>query len=125
MNLVQKDEIDVYDSSDNTDSNNDDDNDIKIPHYDYLKYKSRTISLTDSNFTKDSSSNTFLPDNQINRECFVSQNIVNYEQLLKVIVIGKTGAGKSLFIQSLLQQDRYKERDNIPTLNLAYSPTLT
>lgn len=65
MNLEGKEEKELYDSSDDNGSDYDG---IQISHHNYLKYKARKSSLSDSNNTKDSFSNTFLPYNQIIRE---------------------------------------------------------
>lgn len=56
---------------------------------------SPTTKSTGSNHSDDSNPNF--------KEFFLNQNIINYDDLLKIVIIGETGAGKSLFISKLNQ----------------------
>lgn len=58
---------------------------------DYSFHSSNTLSTF---------SNTVVQD-----ESFISQNLIVYDELIKLIVIGNKGAGKTLFIKKIMNED--------------------
>lgn len=74
---------------------------------DYKSLKNQ-ISLKDfenniniSPTTKSTGSNRSGDNDHNYKEFFLNQNIINYDDLLKIVVIGETAVGKSLFISQL------------------------
>ena len=61
-------------------------------------------------------SNTYL---QEDKEIFISQNLIVYDELLKLIVIGNKSVGKSTFIKKLIN-----EESNGPTMALEINKTI-
>ena len=61
-------------------------------------------------------SNTYL---QEDKESFISQNLIVYDELVKLIVIGNKSVGKSLFIKKLSNEEM-----NGPTMTLEINKTI-
>lgn len=73
---------------------------------DYSFHSSNTLSTFSNTVIQD--------DSNINlKESFISQNLIVYDELIKLIVIGNKGAGKSLFIKKIMNED----------INSSYMPT--
>lgn len=71
---------------------------------------SSPLSITTTNST--------LDDNSYEISKFFSQNIINYDNKIKIIVIGKARVGKSLFISKLIDKNSSPSNIYIPTAGL-------
>lgn len=109
---------DSYDFANSSEEENEDknnNNDIDLSALDTNKNSKSTLkknsSGSDCSFhssnTLSTFSNTIMQDDSnINlRESFISQNLIVYDELIKMIVIGSKGAGKTLFIKKIMNED--------------------
>lgn len=74
--------------------------------------------------TKSTGSNHSDDYNPNFKEFFLNQNIINYDDLLKIVIIGETGVGKSLFVSKLNQSKSSTCNEYCPTKTFEITKTV-
>lgn len=80
-----------------------------------LKSQNKTLISSPLSFT---TTNSTLDDNSYEITKFLSQNIINYDNKIKIIVIGKAKVGKSLFVSKLIDKNSTPSSTYTPTTGL-------
>lgn len=76
---------------------------------------------------KSTANNTLSIENSgiSNLEAFVNQNLINFDEILKFILIGDKGVGKSLFVNKYISEENDSKSEQSRDSTTKYAPTET